>query len=91
MNNKMGNPINPAMDKLYFSTDIAEVFAMLNSGEPWVVLGAFKDDGEYKWQLGRVSRERIKSLPSFLGLYEDDAETTLGRLIADGVPVDPSL
>ena len=69
------NPINPAMDKLLFTTDGEQVFCLLEKaargGEPWVALGAYECNGEREYLLGRVSAERI------------------ALLIRNGVPVDP--
>lgn len=91
----MSNPIYPAMDKLLFTDDADEVFGLMEKatqgGEPWVVLGAENVGGKREWTLGRVSAERVKLLPDFLPLYEDDFVTTLRKLVADGVPVNPPL
>lgn len=87
------NPINPAMDKLLFTTDGEQVFCLLEKaargGEPWVALGAYECNGEREYLLGRVSAERIALLPALSKLYKDDLMTSLGTLIRNGVPVDP--
>lgn len=76
----MGNPINPAMDQLLFTTDIDEVYRLVTSDDAWVVYDAFECDGKRQWMLGRVSKERVKDLPKFLAFYEDDVATTLERM-----------
>lgn len=92
---QMPNPINPAMDKLLFTTDTDEVYDLMEKntqgGEPWVVLGAQIVDGKREWMLGRVSADQIPLLPGFLPLYQDDFVTTLRKLVANGVPVNPPL
>lgn len=92
---KLPNPINPAMDKLLFTTDTDKVYGLMEKatqgGEPWVVLGARTIGDKREWMLGRVSAERIPLLSEFLPLYEDDFVSTFRKLVADGVPVNPPL
>ena len=85
----MGNPINPAMDRLLFTTDIEEVYRLVTSDEHWVVHGAQEKDGKHEWWLGRINKDLVKDLPSFIWLYEDDTLTTMRRLVDNGAVVDP--
>lgn len=77
--------INAAVDQLHFTKDVNEVIEKLNGDDEWVALGVVNED----WVLGRISKEKLNS--SLAPLYEDDFMATLGRLIANGVPVDPPL
>lgn len=89
------NPINPAIDKLLFTADIDQVYEMMSAaykgGEPWVVWGAEMVNGQRTWMLGRISAERVKSLPDFLPLYKNDFPTTLSAMIRNGIPIDPPI
>ena len=91
----MANPINPSIDKFIFTMDTEKVFAVMcdayNGGEPWVVWGAEVVDGQRVWMLGRINKEKVKSLPDFLPLYENDFAATLRELVRNGVPVNPPL
>lgn len=91
----MANPINPAIDQFIFTMDTDKVFELMlnayNGGEPWIVWGAEIVDDQKIWCLGRINKERVELLPSFLPLYNDDFMTGLRKLVANGVPVDPPL
>lgn len=91
----MANPISPAIDQFLFMEDTDKVFQCMenayNGGEPWIVWGAEIVDGQRVWMLGRINKEKVKSLPDFLPLYENDFAATLRDLVRNGVPVNPPL